>query len=177
MHFRGTFVLGKAPIHAPGTGRLPEVLSGARSKSIFHLAKDPVYLGPLFCCAEWVYVGPRSVEGLVRAPRQREIFAHLTRPRFQLDPLLLDTSFQVAANWDGHHLGVVSIPMGVGRITRGRPRRMQEGAHVKAWPVQVDTQDVFYEVEVRGEDGALLLHVERLWLRRLEAPRKTGPAA
>ena len=113
VHFRGTFVLGKAPPVVAGTGRLPEVLTGARAKSIFHLAKDPVYLGPLFCCAEWVYVGADSVEGLVRAPRHREIFAHLTRPRFQLNPLLLDTSFQVAANWDGHHLGVVSIPMGV----------------------------------------------------------------
>ena len=48
---------------------------------------------------------------------------------------------------------------------------------MKARPVHVEAQDVYYDVEVRGEDGALLLHVERLWLRRLEAPRKTEPAA
>src|SRR5690606_3456439 len=166
VHCRGRVVMGPRRHFTPGTGRLPEHLTGARAKSIFHLAKDPVALGPLFCRADWVYVGHASVEGIVRAPRQRDVFSDLTSPRFQVDPLMLDTAFQVAANWDGHHLGVVSIPMGVGRLIKGRDRGLAESAHVRAHPLTEDGPEVTYDVEVLGEDGTLLLKVERLWLRR-----------
>ena len=162
-------MLGPAVTFAPGEGRLPEVLPGAQARSIFHLAHDPVYLGPLFCRAEWVFVGEDTVEGLVRAPRQREIFAHIGSPRFKLDPMMLDTAFQVAANWDGHHRRVVSIPMGVASIELGRPRRLNEGAHVKARAVEVRDPEVFYDIEILGDDGAPLLRLERLWLRRLDS--------
>src|SRR5690606_11058240 len=156
VHCRGRVVSGPRWHLPPGTGTLPEQLTGARAKSIFHLAKDPVALGPLFCRADWVYVGHASVEGIIRAPRQRDVFSDLTAPRFQVDPLLLDTAFQVAANWDGHHLGVVSIPMGVGRLLKGRDRRLSESAHVKAYPLTEDGREVTYDVEVLGEDGTLL---------------------
>ncbi|WP_257452836.1 SDR family NAD(P)-dependent oxidoreductase [Archangium lipolyticum] len=167
IHFRGRFVLGPAPRLEPGTGKLPDALPGARARSIFHLAKEPVYLGPLFCRAEWVYVGKSEVEGIIRAPRQREIFAHVARPHFQYDPLLLDAAFQVAANWDGYHHDLVSIPMGVEQMIRGRLRRTGESAYVKAKLLQVDGDEVTYDIEVQGEDGALLLGVKALWLRRL----------
>jgi len=168
-HFSGTLVLGVRPKVARGPGTLTTSLSGARAKSIYHLARDPVALGPLFCRADWVYIGHASVEGRVRAPRLRDVFRDLTSPVFQVDPLLLDTAFQVAANWDGHHLGVVSIPMGVGRIVLGRTRELDEGAHVKARPLAEDGREVFHDLEILGEDGALLMKVERLWLRRLES--------
>ncbi len=169
VHHRGLFVLGPPPRLEPGTGKLPDALPGARARSIFHLAREPVYLGPLFCRAEWVYVGEREVEGIVRAPRQREIFAHVARPRFQFDPLLLDAAFQVAANWDGYHHDLVSIPMGVDRLIRGRLRRPGESAHVKAKLLKVDGDEVTYDIEVSGEDGGLLLGVNALWLRRLRS--------
>jgi hypothetical protein len=169
VHHRGLFVLGPQPRLEPGTGQLPAALPGARARSIFHLAKEPVYLGPLFCRAEWVYVGEREVEGIVRAPRQREIFGHVARPRFQFDPLLLDAAFQVAANWDGYHHDLVSIPMGVDRLIRGRLRRPGESAHVKAKLLKVDGDEVTYDIEVHGEDGGLLLGVNALWLRRLRS--------
>ncbi len=169
IHHRGRFVLGPRPEFPPGTGGMPEALPGARARSIFHLAKDPVYLGPLFCRAEWVYVGEDQVEGIIRAPRHRDIFAHLTRPSFAFDPLLLDGAFQVAANWDGHHHDVVSIPLGVQTLERGRARRLNESAHARATPLAQEGKDVLYDVEVRGEDGALLLKVHRLRLRRLDA--------
>ncbi|WNG44598.1 SDR family NAD(P)-dependent oxidoreductase [Archangium minus] len=167
IHQQGIYVLGPPPPVEPGTGKLPEALPGSRARSIFHLAKEPLYLGPLFCRAEWVYVGEREVEGIIRAPRQREIFTHVARPRFQLDPLLLDAAFQVAANWDGHHNNLVSVPMGVDQLTRGRQRRLGESGHVKARMTKVEGDDVIYDFEVRGEDGALLLGGTGLWFRRL----------
>ncbi|HSP79010.1 MAG TPA: SDR family NAD(P)-dependent oxidoreductase, partial [Myxococcaceae bacterium] len=169
IHHQGFYVLGPAPKEEPGRGRLPDALPGSRARSIFHLAKEPLYLGPLFCRAEWVYVGEHEVEGIIRAPRQREIFTHVARPRFQLDPLLLDAAFQVAANWDGHHNNLVSVPMGVDRLVRGRRRRLGESGHVKARMTKVDGDDVLYDFEVRGEDGALLLGGSGLWFRRLRA--------
>jgi enediyne polyketide synthase len=175
LHIRGFFVLGPAAPPPSGDGQLPASFPGARARSIFHLARDPVYLGPLFCRAEWVYVGEKTVEGILRAPRQREIFTHLTRPHFQIDPLMLDTAFQVAANWDGHHHGLVSIPMGVAELMRGRARRINEGAHVRVQPVQVHGKDVLYDVQVYGEDGTMLLEVRRLWLRRLDATAAAEP--
>jgi enediyne polyketide synthase len=171
IHHRGVVVLGAAPKFEPGSGVLPEALPGARARSIFHLAKDPVYLGPLFCRAEWVYVGEETVEGIIRAPRQRDIFSEITRPHFLLDPLLMDAAFQVAANWDGHHHKVVSVPMGAAGIRRGRMRRLDEGAHVVARPVGVVGPDTFYDIRVNGDDGSLLLEIERLGLRRLDASR------
>jgi len=167
IHQQGIYVLGPAPRVEPGNGKLPEALPGSRARSIFHLAKEPLYLGPLFCRAEWVYVGETEVEGIIRAPRQREIFTHVARPRFQLDPLLLDAAFQVAANWDGHHNNLVSVPMGVEQLVRGRQRRLGESGHVKARMVKVEGDDVLYDFEVRGEDGALLLGGTGLWFRRL----------
>jgi enediyne polyketide synthase len=169
VHHRGLYVLGPPARPQPGNGQLPEALPGSRARSIFHLAKEPVYLGPLFCRAEWVYVGEREVEGIIRAPRQREIFTHVARPHFQFDPLLLDAAFQVAANWDGHHNNLVSIPMGVNRLLRGRLRRTGEAAHVKAQVARVEGDEVLYDIEVRGEDGGLLLGVNGLWLRRLRS--------
>jgi acyl transferase domain-containing protein/NAD(P)-dependent dehydrogenase (short-subunit alcohol dehydrogenase family) len=169
IHQQGVYVLGPPPREEPGTGKLPDALPGSRARSIFHLAKEPLYLGPLFCRAEWVYVGEREVEGIIRAPRQREIFTHVARPRFQLDPLLLDAAFQVAANWDGHHNNLVSVPMGVRRLLRGRQRRLGESGHVKARMVRVEGDDVTYDFEVRGEDGALLLGGSGLWFRRLRS--------
>jgi acyl transferase domain-containing protein/NAD(P)-dependent dehydrogenase (short-subunit alcohol dehydrogenase family) len=167
VHQQGIYVLGPPPRVEPGNGKLPDALPGSRARSIFHLAKEPLYLGPLFCRAEWVYVGEREVEGIIRAPRQREIFTHVARPRFQLDPLLLDAAFQVAANWDGHHNNLVSVPMGVEQLVRGRQRRLGESGHVKARMVKVEGDDVLYDFEVRGEDGALLLGGTGLWFRRL----------
>ena len=161
-------MLGPPPPPEAGQGKLPEALPGARARSIFHLAKEPLYLGPLFCRAEWVYVGETEVEGIIRAPRQREIFTHVARPRFQLDPLLLDAAFQVAANWDGHHNNTVSVPMGVDHLVRGRQRRLGESGHVKARMMRVEGEDVIYDFEVRGEDGALLLGGSGLWFRRLQ---------
>ncbi|MGQ0504708.1 MAG: polyketide synthase dehydratase domain-containing protein, partial [Myxococcaceae bacterium] len=172
VHHRGLFVLGAKPAHVPGTGVLPTALPGARGRSIFHLAKDPVHLGPLFCRAEFVYVGEKSVEGIIRAPRQRDIFAKMTRPFFLFDPLLMDGAFQVAANWDGHHHNVVSVPMGAKSLARGRTRRLSESAHVRATTLEVNGRDVLYDVTVLGEDGSLLLHIHRLWLRRLSAGAK-----
>lgn len=171
IHHRGTFVLGPAQKFEPGTGTMPDALPGARARSIFHLAKDPVYLGPLFCRAEWVYVGAETVEGIIRAPRYRDIFSNISRPHFGFDPLLMDAAFQVAANWDGHHRKVVSVPMGVASLRCGRMRQLDEGAHVRARPVDVSGLDTFYDIEVRGADGGLLLAVERLCLRRLDASR------
>ncbi|MBM7118797.1 SDR family NAD(P)-dependent oxidoreductase [Archangium primigenium] len=167
IHQQGMFVLGPPRPLELSEGKLPEALPGSRARSIFHLAKEPLYLGPLFCRAEWVYVGDTEVEGIIRAPRQRDIFTHVSGPHFQLDPLLLDAAFQVAANWDGHHNNLVSVPMGVDYLERGRPRSLGEAGHVRARMVRAEGDDVLYDFEVHGEDGALLLGGTGLWFRRL----------
>jgi len=86
---------------------------------------------------------------------------------FQVDPLVLDTSFQIAANWDGHHNGVVSIPISVDRITIQEVRPADRGARVRAAVVRVEDPDVIYDLVIAGEDGTAFTKVNGLRLRRV----------
>jgi hypothetical protein len=119
-------------------------------------------------------VSEDSVTGTVRAPRQREIVRDTSHPLFQVDPLLMDSALQVAANWDGVTHRWVSIPMAIGKLLLGRPRRLAETARVRAVVRRVADPDLFYDVVVASEDGDLLMELNGVHLRRIAQLR--GPA-
>lgn len=166
LHHSGRFVLARGAA-APAKIEIPQPEGVLHARSFFHMAKDPVSLGPLYCRAEWIQVLDHEVIGAVRAPRLRDAIADTSHPRFVAAPLLLDAAFQIAANWDGHKNRVVSIPLAVGELTLGRPRRRSEGARVHARVVRVEDPDVFYDLRVAGDDGDLLLEIRGLQLRRI----------
>ena len=166
LHHSGRFLLRRGPV-APTKVTLPEPEGVLHARSFFHLAKDPVSLGPLYCRAESIEVLDHEVLGMVRAPRQREAIRDTTYPCFVAAPLLVDAAFQIAANWDGHKNRVVSIPLGVGALTLGRARRRSENARVHARVVRVADPDVFYDLTIAAEDGDLLLEIRGLQLRRI----------
>jgi NAD(P)-dependent dehydrogenase (short-subunit alcohol dehydrogenase family) len=176
LHYGGEVTLRRAG--APhGVPRVlqPTLEAAPRLRSFFHMVEDPVGLGPLFCRAEWIRVAGDEVRGEVRAPRQRDLTLGTAHPIWQLDPLVMDAAFQIAANWDGRTHGYVSVPMGVERITLGRERGRSEDGHVHARVVRVDDPDVLYDVTVASADGDLLLDIRGLRLRRVTAAGAARP--
>lgn len=148
--------------------RVIEELEGtAKARSFFHMARAPVTLGPLYSRGEWIQVRDRVIVGRIRAPRQRDVSDRTSFPLFQVDPLMMDTAFQIAANWDGLGQGCVSIPYGLERLRMGRPRRRGEGARVRAEVTRVDDPDVYYDIDVASDDGELLMEIRGLHLRRI----------
>ncbi|MCC6812325.1 MAG: SDR family NAD(P)-dependent oxidoreductase [Deltaproteobacteria bacterium] len=139
----------------------------AHARSFFHMAKDPVGLGPVFSRAAWIRVLGNEVFGVVRAPRMRDLFTRTASPRFQLDPIVMDAAFQIAANWDGLTHENVSIPFGVETIEAGRQRLVGEEARVVATAVKVVDPDVYYDLCVVGERDEILLTIRGLHLRRI----------
>jgi enediyne polyketide synthase len=166
LHHTGRFVMRRGRV-TPTKVQIPDPEGVLHARSFFHMAKDPVSLGPLYCRAEWIQVLDEEVIGMVRAPRQRDAIRDTSYPRFVASPLLMDAAFQIAANWDGHKNRVVSIPLAVGALTFGRAHRRSENARVHARVVRVDDPDVFYDLRIAAEDGDLLLEIRGLQLRRI----------
>lgn len=170
LHHRARVVLRRGDEPTPiDTSMTAPVDDGSplRSRSVFALSSDPVVLGPQFLRAQWLRVVDDEITGTIRPPRERAIMARSAMPRMQVDPMVLDTAFQIAANWDGISHGWVSVPMAVARLQIGaRTRRPGEVTRVRAQIVRVDDPDVFYRIVVFGEDGEPLLLVEDLHLRR-----------
>lgn len=166
LHHRGKFVFARA-LPPPDRVEIPEGSGVVQARSFFHMAKDPIRLGPLFCRAEWLQITSQEVTGSVRAPRQRDVLRDSSYPLFQIDPLLMDTAFQIAANWDGHHHAFVSLPLALGAVTLHRPRERGEGARVHARVRKVLDPDVFYDVVVAGDNGDLLMRLHGVHLRRI----------
>ena len=107
--------------------------------------------------------------GVIRAPRQRDATDRTAWPVFQIDPLVMDTAFQIAANWDGFGEGHVSIPYGIAELRVGRRRGRGEDARVRAVVTRVDDPDVYYDIDVASEDGEMLMEIRGLHLRRIKA--------
>jgi acyl transferase domain-containing protein/NAD(P)-dependent dehydrogenase (short-subunit alcohol dehydrogenase family) len=171
MHHRARVVLRRSSGEAPAivTSLVAPVDDGSplRSRSVFALSSDPVVLGPQFLRAQWLRVVDDEITGTIRPPRERAIMARSAMPHFQVDPMVLDTAFQIAANWDGIAHGWVSVPMAVARLQVGsRRRRAGEVTRVRAQIVRLEDPDVFYRITVFGEDDEPLLYVEDLHLRR-----------
>ena len=170
LHHRARVILRRDDHHPPlESDFIAPVDDGSplRSRSVFALSSDPVLLGPQFLRAQWIRVVDNEITGTIRPPRERAIMARSAMPQFQVDPMVLDTAFQIAANWDGIAHGWVSVPMAVARIQVGmRPRRPGEVTRVRAKIIRLEQPDVFYRIVVFGEDDEPLLLVEELHLRR-----------
>lgn len=167
LHHAGRYVLRRTGSAEKKQGAVPDFGSVVRARSFFHMAKDPVCLGPLFCRAEWIQVRGQEVTADVKPPRQRDVLASSSYPFFHVDPLTMDAAFQVAANWDGVANGWVSIPTGIAGLWVGRPRERGEAARVHARAVRVEDPVVHYDVDVVGAGGDLLMEVRGLKLHRV----------
>jgi len=167
LHHRARIVLRQARRRSGLKIEIPERPGLVKSHSLFQGAHDPVELGPIYYNAAWIQTFEREVIGSVKVPPHRELFRDTSYPVFQVDPLVLDTSFQIAANWDGHHNGVVSIPISVDRITIQEVRPADRGARVRAAVVRVEDPDVIYDLVIAGEDGTAFTKVNGLRLRRV----------
>jgi enediyne polyketide synthase len=180
LHHRARVVMCREddrPTLAPDFEAPVDDLSPLRSRSVFALSSDPVVLGPQFLRAQWIRVIDNEITGTVRPPRERAIMARSAMPQFQVDPMVLDTAFQIAANWDGISHGWVSVPMAVAQVQVGRRmRRAGEVTRVRARITRMEHPDVFYRIVVFGEDDEPLLLVENLHLRRAGriAPKLLG---
>jgi enediyne polyketide synthase len=176
VHHAGNVTLRRAN-ESGAVARVHSVIepSGvARAHSFFHMARDPVALGPIFSRAHLIKVAGEHVFGRIRAPRMRDLFAHTSTPRFALDPMVMDSAFQIAANWDGLVNDFVSIPFAVERITLGRLRALDEEARVSARVVKVSDPDVWYDIVVTGNRDEVLLEIGGLHLRRIARIKDPG---
>lgn len=177
LHHSGRFVLrrGETTPTVPKVD-IPEREGVVHARSFFHMAKDPVALGPMYCNAQWIQVFEQDVVGTVRAPRQRDVIRTTSYPVFQTDPLLMDAAFQIAANWDGHRNGFVSIPFAIGGLTVGRRRGRSENARVWARVARIQDPDVFYDITVVGDDGGKIMEIYGVHLRRIARLDKSEPS-
>ena len=168
MHHRARVLLGRAR-KAPVVRRVPELDTVERARSFFHLADHPIGLGPLYSRGEWVRLVDDVLTASVRPPAQREAMKGITTPVFETDPLMLDASWQLAANWDGLHHGHWSVPLSVKSVKVGRMRAPSERGRVHAVVVGLDGDTVKYDVYLIGDRDELLLETRGLVLKRVGA--------
>lgn len=146
---------------------LAETTGRTFARSFFHLAKDPIGLGPAFSLASRVIVNEREVSAVVRPPRQRDLFCFTSCPQFYFDPFVLDASWQVASNWDAVLNGWVCVPVRVAKVWRGRKRKLSEGVRVLAKVREVNDDEVHYDIDVVGDEDDLLLKTTDMVLKRI----------
>jgi len=174
LHHRAVAVLRRSRRKAGLPMDIRERPGLVKSLSLFQGAREPVELGAVFWNAAWIQTFEREVIGSIRAPRHHDLFRTTSYPVFQIDPLVLDSAFQIAANWDGHHNRVVPIPVAVDRITIGEPRDVSQATRVRAAVVRVEDPDVFYDLVIAGENGAPLMKVSGLRMRRVGPLERDG---
>jgi hypothetical protein len=171
VHARAAFRFAPGAAE-PRAVAVPEGDGVVRARSFYQLSRDPVELGPLFCRARFVEL--RGAEGRATIepfdPRQVTAPAGGSAwPSFQVDPLLLDSAFQVAGSVEGYGEGWVCVPIAIERLRIGRRPGAGERARVRAVRVREESPRVFYDLVVAGEDGAVLLELAGLELRRVAA--------
>ena len=168
VHHRARLVLERdAQAPAPRTVTVPDPGLVAHARSAFHLAEQPIGLGPLYSRARWLQIWDDQVTGTVEPYDPADVTARTSLPLFRVDPLLLDCAFQIASNWDGYLRELASVPLSVASVTIGRRRAPQERARVHARVTRVADPDVHYDVVACAEDGEMLLDAKDLHLRRV----------
>ena len=145
----------------------PEHDGVVRARTFYRTTTDPVALGPLFCRAQWIELRGTEACGTIEPPDHRRILGGTTWPAFRVDPLLLDSAFQLAGSVEGYGEGFVCVPVGLEGVVVGRAPRPGESARGRAARVRAEPPRVFYDVTVVGQDGALLLDLRGLELRRI----------
>ncbi len=178
VHQRARIRMVRGTLPAPRRLEIGEGQGPLHARSFFHMGDEPLGRGPLFSLACWIQVDERGAVGTALPARPREIFRDTSWPRFQIDPILLDTALQVAGSWDGFREGYFPVPLGFGRLVPGRPLRAGEQARVRAQVVGVTHPDVLVDIQIAGEDGDLLLEAAGVHLRRIaQGDRALEPAA
>jgi hypothetical protein len=166
VHASARLRLGARSTPAPVVP-LAEGEGQVRARSFYRTSRDPVALGPLFCRAQWLELDDDEATGTIAAPDPAAIVGCTTCPSFRIDPLLLDSAFQLAGSVEGFREGFVCVPVAVGAVSVGRALRPGESARGRAVRVRTEAPRVFYDVTVAGDDGGLLLRVSGLELHRL----------
>src|SRR5262249_40101289 len=122
MHCRGIAILGTDPLPSqekdsmfpPPLAKKPK---NAQKGSFFDHSEAPIGLGPIFRRMEWRVRGKDWIRGCVRAPDEDGLFSNTSLPHFRIDPILLDSAFQLASHWDlDREEGWISVPIGVKRV-------------------------------------------------------------
>jgi hypothetical protein len=167
VHASARVLLAPPDVPPPAAPPVPEREGRVRARSFYRLSRDPVALGPLFCRARWIDVRGEEACAAIEPPNVRRIVPGTTWPVFRVDPLLLDSAFQVAGSLEGYAEGFVCVPVAIASLRVGRPPRARERARARALRVRSAPPRVFYDVAVVGDDGALLLALEGLELHRL----------
>jgi enediyne polyketide synthase len=166
VHAVATIRVAATPLE-PRRHDIPEGDGRVRARSFYRLSRDPVELGPMFCRVRWVELLGGAARATIEPADLRLPIPGVRSPAFRVDPLLLDSAFQVAGSLEGYGEGWVCVPIAVARLRVGRALRPGERARVEARRVSEEPPRVFYDLVVAGEDGELLLEVSGLELRRV----------
>src|SRR5690606_25600951 len=86
VHHHGRFKLRPAGSAVPEPLVIAEFDGAARARSFFHMARDPVKLGPLYSRGQWIQLRDREVVGVAMPPRPRDAMDRTSYPLFQVDP-------------------------------------------------------------------------------------------
>lgn len=166
LHQRGRVVLARGRRRSRSRAPSPETPGPVHARSFVHLGREPLGRGPLFSLACWIQVTEDGAAGTALPAAPRDIFGFTSWPRFEVDPVLLDTALQVGGSWDGFRGGHCAVPVGFGRIVAGRRLAAGERARVWATVRRVEDPDVFYDIVVAGEDDVVVMELEAVQLRR-----------
>lgn len=174
LHQRARVLLARSAPPSRRATAIVETPGRFHSRGFVHLGREPLGRGPLFSLAAWIQVSEDGAVGTALPAEPRDIFAFTSWPQFVVDPVLLDTALQVAGSWDGFRNGRCAIPLGFGRVVRGRRLAPRERARVRASVRSVEDPDVFYDIVVAGEDDAVVLELENVHVRRTAAAKIEG---
>jgi acyl transferase domain-containing protein len=166
IHAAARIRLGARP-PARFAAPIPEGDGVVRARSFYRTSRDPVALGPLFCRAQWIELRGAAAAGSIEPADPAAVVGGTAWPAFRVDPLLLDSAFQLAGSVEGFGEGHVCVPVAVEAIAVGRGLRPGERARGRAVRTRIEPPRVFYDLTVAGEDGASLLEVRGLELHRL----------
>ncbi len=167
LHASARVVLAAGPPASASTPPIVESEGRVRARSFYRECRDPVSLGPLFCRTRWVEIRTEQARATIEGADLRRVLANTGWPAFRVDPILLDSAFQVAGSLEGYGEGWVCVPMAVASLQIGRAPRPGERARARALRVRTEAPSVHYDVVVAGDDGALLLDIRGLELRRV----------
>ncbi len=164
------------PIAGASSTALPEAPASARIGSFFDDLLVPIRLGARFRHIAWVLRSERAIEGVLRPPSQHNSMTRTTSPDFVVDPFVLDAAFQVAGNWDAiPERGFISVPVAMERLVVHARRAAGAGAKVRVNVREIRDTEVVYDIAIETLDGAPLMTVQGVILRRIEsAARPSG---
>ena len=169
----GTLASGKEVIHARAVivlGDRHEV-SGPRigepEMSAYVLLRDEIYQtvlfhGPLMQGIESVEgCGERGIAGWVStAPSTSLWIDRPLRSKWLIDPLAIDSAFQLVGLWTRETLGANSLPTGLARLRLFRPEIPEQGARVLVLIEQSSPARATASIEILDEECRLIARLE-----------------